>query len=80
MQTALYKNYYFTQHVKANNRNQTKYTTEEMAKKIIAQSYKKLLGRNLNYICEEYFKIVKQLYYNVEQKNKTSKILINKDS
>lgn len=64
------------QYIIANNRNQTKYPIEEMVVKIIAQPHKKLLDRNLNYICEE--SVIRQKNtFNVEQKNKTFKILVN---
>lgn len=83
MQTALYlkqqQKQHCIQYIIANNRNQTKYTIEEMVVKIMAQPHKKLLDRNLNYICEEPV-IRQQNTFNVEQKNKTFKILVNKDT
>ena len=84
MQTALYlkkktKTNHCIQYIIANNKNQTKYPIEEMVVKIIAQPHKKLLDRNLNYICEE--SVIRQKNtFNVEQKNKTLKILVNKDT
>lgn len=84
MQTALYlkqqqQQQHCIQYIIANNRNQTKYTIEEMVVKIMAQPHKKLLDRNLNYICEESV-IRQQNTFNVDQKNKTFKILVNKDT
>lgn len=83
MQTALYlkqqQQQHCIQYIIANNRNQTKYTIEEMVVKIMAQPHKKLVDRNLNYICEESV-IRQQNTFNVDQKNKTFKILVNKDT
>lgn len=61
------KNDYCIQYAIVNNSDQTKYTIEDIVKKIMAQPCKEPLDKNLNYIYKKY--VITQgkwLYYNVE--------------
>lgn len=73
------KNYYCLQYAIVNNSDQTKYTIEDMVKKITAQSHKELLDKNLNYICEEDVITQESGYILMWNKNRTFEILINKN-